>query len=139
MLLRVIEMPGEERAVIRIAPVPSYDKILPPMVPGVAVRIGEGIGHVGLELLSPRLVAIDAGIDVAERGGPRGLDLRVHEGSLLEIERPARIEREAVGRVMRVGRVDAVEDADARVARVAAAESLRYMTSGVWATITPPL
>ncbi len=86
----------------------------------MSVRIGETVGHVGFEFLSARLVAINAGVGIAQHGRPRRFNGRVHERAFLEVERSARIEGEAVGGVMRVGRVDAVEDADSRVAMIAA-------------------
>ena len=110
-----VEVAGEQRAVIRVGAGAVDDDVLAPAVEDVAVRVGEAVGDVDVELLGARLVAEDAGVGVAHRRAVGRLDLRVMERAFLEVERAARVEDEAVGRVVRVGRVEAVEHADAEV------------------------
>ena len=101
--------------------------------------LAKPIGDVDVELLRPRLIAIHARVGVAPRRTPRRLDLRVMERSFLEIEGSARIEHEAVGRVMRVGRIEPVKHPlfDVVPCRRRWCPSRNSM-SGPWATITPP-
>ena len=86
------------------------DDVLPPRIEGVSVRVGEAVGDVHVELLSSRFVAEDRAILYAARWSPRRFDLRLMERSLLEVDRAARIEHKTVRRVMRVGRVETVDE-----------------------------
>src|SRR5262249_26026659 len=116
----VIDMTREERSVIRNrARAVDYD-ILPPAIENVAVRIRKAERDIGIERLRPRLVAIDAGVGIAKRLVPGRFNLRLVEGALLEVERAARIKGEAVGGVMRVGRVEAMQQPDANISFVVA-------------------
>ena len=113
-LLRKIDVAGEQGRVIGIRAGAVDDDVLPPVVEDVAVRIGEAVGNIDVELLRPRLVAKHAGVGQPQRRAVGRFDLRVVERAFLEIERPARIERKTVGRVVRVGRVEAAQDPLAR-------------------------
>src|SRR5205085_662581 len=61
------------------------------------------------------LVTKDAGVGTTHGRAVRRLDLGAVKRPFLEIERSARIELEAIGRMVRVGRVDAAQHADAKV------------------------
>ena len=56
----IVEVAGEQRAVIRLGAGAVDDDVLAPAVEDVAVRVGEAVGDVDLELLRARLVAEDA-------------------------------------------------------------------------------
>src|SRR5262249_5109213 len=66
---------------------------------------------VDLDLLTTRLVAIDASVGVAHWGTVGGFDLRLVEGSFLEIKGSARIETETIGSVVCIGGVETVNHA----------------------------
>ena len=120
VLGRVIEVPGEERAVVRVGSRAVDDDIPAPFVEDVAMRVGEAEADVDARLLRPRVVAEDGAVGDALGRAVGRLELAVVEGAFLEVNRPARIGGEAVGRVVRVGRIEAVEDplADIRLAVV---------------------
>src|SRR5260370_434606 len=99
------EVAREEGPVIRIGAGAVVDEILAPVVPDVAVRVGEGGSDVGLELLGARLVAIDGTVGDTHGRAVSRLNLRVVERPFLKVERSAWIEREAVGGEVRVRRV----------------------------------
>src|SRR5205823_4630144 len=67
VLHRVVHAAGEESAVVRLGAGAVVDEILAPAVPDVAVRVGERMADVDLELLRPRLVAEDAGVGTTLR------------------------------------------------------------------------
>ena len=109
VLVREFEIAGEERRVIRHRARPIDDDVLTPCIEGMSVRVGEAVGDVDIKLLRSRFVAEDRAILHAARWTPRRFDLCLMERSLLEVDRSARIEDEAVRRVMRVGRVEAMD------------------------------
>jgi len=67
VLLGKIEMAGKEGSVVRLGAGGVHHDVFTPAVPRMAVRIGEAVGDIGLELLRARLIAIHGGIGVAER------------------------------------------------------------------------
>src|SRR5439155_3002676 len=103
VLARVIDMSRESRRVVIHVPRPVRDKILTPAIEDMAMRIGERIGDIHLELLSPRLIAIDPGVSATLRRSIGRFDLRAVKHAFLKIQRPARIEHKAVSGVMRDG------------------------------------
>ena len=100
---------------VRLGAGAVVNDVLAPAVPNVAVRIGEAGGNVDVEFLGARLVAEYRPIGAANRRAVRRLDLRMMECSFLKIEPAARIERETIRRMVRVGRVQARQHADAQV------------------------
>ena len=86
----------------------------------VAVRVREVHRDVGLELERPRLEAEHAAVGLTHRRPPRRLDLAAMEDSFADVQRATRIEREAVHRVVRVGRIHAAEEDLLRVVLVVA-------------------
>ena len=130
VLVRKIDVAGEQGRVIGIRAGAVDDDVLPPVVEDVAVRIGEAVGDVDVELLRARLVAKHAGVGQPHRRAVGRLDLRVMERAFLEIEGTARVEREAVGRVVRVGRVEPAEHALAHVGLVVAVGVLEEQQVG---------
>src|SRR5262249_57270901 len=124
VLLRMLQVAGEQSAVIRIGAGAVVDEILAPAVPNVAVRVGEAVGDVHVEFLTARLVAEDAAVDAAPRRAVGRLDLRMVESAFLEVQRAARIEGEAVGRVVRIGRVESAQDALAQLGLASAVPAL---------------
>ena len=70
VLLREVELAGEQGAVIRIGAGAVDDDVLAPAVEDVAVRVGEAVGDVDLELLRPRLIADRRRRWRCGRGGP---------------------------------------------------------------------
>src|SRR5262249_22043829 len=102
MLERVIQMAGEESAMIRVGPGAVVDDVLAPAVPDMAMRISERIGYIDIEFLRARLIAENAGIGAANRRTIGGLDLSTVKRAFLKVERSARIECKAVGSMMRV-------------------------------------
>ena len=120
MAVREIDLAGEQGRVEGVGPRAVDDDVPAPAVEDVAVRVGEVVGDVHLELLGARLVAEDAGVAQCSHRRPGRLHRGVVEGPLLEVEVAARAEDEAVGGVVRVGRVEAVEHPHARCRRVVA-------------------
>ena len=106
VLLGILEVTRERRGVVVDVARAVGHEVLSPAVEGVAVGVGEAICDVDLELLRPRLVAEDARIGQPDRRAVWRLDLGVVERPFLKVDRPAGIEPEAVGRVVRVGRVE---------------------------------
>ena len=94
------------------------DKILPPAIEHVAVGIGESVRGIHVEFLRPRLIAEDAGVSATLRGQPGRFDLRMVKRALLKIERTARVQHKTVERMMRVGRVKAMQHTLAHVGHV---------------------
>ena len=69
VLVGILEVAGERRrVVIHVARAVGHE-VLAPAIEGVAVRVGEAVGDVDLELLRPRLVAEDARV-ASRTGGP---------------------------------------------------------------------
>ena len=117
---RVVLLRRQRGPVVRLAAGAVEDDVVAPVIEDVAVRVGEVHRDVGLELERPRLEAEHAAVGLAHRRPPRRLDLGVMEDAFLEVQRAAGIEREAVHRVVRVGRVQAAEDDLAGVGLVVA-------------------
>ena len=111
MLARVVDVAGKRRRIIIDVARAIGDQILAPAIEHMAVRIGERIGDVDFELLSPRLIAIDARVGAALGRTVGRFDLRAVKHAFLKIQRPARIEHKAVGGVMRVGRIQPAQHA----------------------------
>src|SRR6185436_13525077 len=76
VLRRVFDVAGEEGGVVRLRAGAVGDDVLAPAVEDVAVRVGEPERDIGVELVSPRLVAEDAGVGDAHRRAVGRLDLR---------------------------------------------------------------
>ena len=110
VLVGKVEVAGEQQRVSRLRSGSVPDDVLTPAFKDVAVRIGETERDIDVDLLRARLVAEDAAVSDATRSTPRRFDLRVMEGALLHVERSARVDREAIDRVVCVGRVEAVND-----------------------------
>ena len=113
-------MAREQSAVGGDGPGAVDHDVLAPAVEGVAVRVGEAERDVDVELLRLRLVAEDPRVRAADRRAVRRLDLGLVERPLLKIKGAAGVELEAVGGVVRVGRVEAGEDPLADVGLVVA-------------------
>ena len=62
MALRVIDLAGKQGRVVRDGAGAVDHDVLAPAVKDVAVRVGEAVGHVGVELLGARLVAVDPAV-----------------------------------------------------------------------------
>ena len=120
VLVRVVDVAREQRAVGGDRAGAVDHDVLAPAVEGVAVGVGEAVGDVNLELLRLRLVAEDPRVRAADRRAVRRLDLGLVERSLLKIKGAAGVELEAVGGVVRVGRIEAGEDSLADVGLVVA-------------------
>src|SRR4029079_8717495 len=106
VLDRVVHVPREQSPVIRYRSRAINHDVLSPLVEDVSVRVGKAERDIGVELLRSWLITIDAGAGITEHRGPGGLDLRLMKRPFLKIKRSARIEREAVGRMVRVGRIE---------------------------------
>ena len=104
---------------VRIGAGAVVHDVLAPAVEHVTMGVGEAVGDVRLKLERVRPEAPDAAVAKPNRAGQR-FGLGAVEGALLEVERSARIEREAVGRVVRIGRVDAAEHAAVHIGLVVA-------------------
>ena len=99
VLARVLDVTGEQGGVVRLGAGAVDDDVPAPAVEGVAVRVGEAEADVDVELLRAGVVAVDAGVGAAARRAVGRLDLRVMERPLLEVQRPAAVDDEAVERV----------------------------------------
>ena len=75
VLVRVIELAGEQRAVERVGSRAVHDDVLTPGVEDVPVRIGEAECHIDVGLLGARLVTKDSAIREPARRAPRGFNL----------------------------------------------------------------
>ena len=101
MLGRVIEAAAERCIeVIRVAGGVRDDAVAP-AIEHLAVRIGEAVRDVGLELASARLEAVDRRVVVTQRT-VRRLDLRAVKDAVAQVNCAARIKRQRVGSVMRI-------------------------------------
>ena len=101
---------GRERwPVVRLTAGRIEHDVPAPLVEDVAMRVREIEGHVGLEFPGSRLEPVDAAVVLARDRSPRRLDRCAVKDAFLKIQRAARIEGEAVDRVMGVGRVEAVQ------------------------------
>ena len=98
-----------ERVVVHVARA-VRDEVLAPGVEDVPVRVQEPVGEVALNAARARFVAPHAAVAVAQHAVQR-LDLRAVEDALLEVEGAVGPEDEAVGRVVRVGRAQTVQEA----------------------------
>ena len=110
MLVHPIESRREDRAPVGNGACAVDDDVIAPGIEGVAVRVGEAIGGVEAELPCPRLILEDRAVGDAHRGAPRRFPLGMVEGPFLEVDRPRRIERKAIGGVVGVGSVEAADD-----------------------------
>ena len=135
VLARVIDMSRESRCVVIHVPRSVRDKILAPAIKHMTMRIGERIGDIHLELLSPRLIAIDAGVSAALRRSIGRFDLRAVKHAFLKIQRPARIEHKAVGRVMSVGRIQPAIVKEERPFNSPPGPSTKSSTPSNWAAV----
>src|SRR5439155_3065241 len=95
MLVGMVEVAGDQGGIVGIGASAVVDDILAPAVENVAMRVGEAVGDVDIELLRPRLVAKNAGVDAALGRVGRSFNLGVVEDALLEIDGAARVEGEA--------------------------------------------
>ena len=86
------------------------DEVVAPIVEDFAVRVGETVGNVSLESVGQRLESIEGAVGVPNRAGG-GFDLRAMEHTVAKIGGTAGIAHHRVGRVVRVGGIDAVENA----------------------------
>ena len=130
VLLREIEVAGNQRSVIRDRPRSVHDDVLSPAIKGVAVRIGERVRDVDVEFVRPRFIPVNARVGVPSRRPPGRFHLRVMKRPFLKIDCSAGIEHEAVGRVVRVGRVHPVDDALLHVVAVIAVRVLEEENVG---------
>ena len=78
------------------------DDVLPPLVEHMAVRVGKAKGDIDSNL-RVRGSKPHAGVGHRAARTVGIFNLRVKEGAFLEIQRATRVERKAVGRVVRVG------------------------------------
>ena len=120
VLFHAVEPRREDAAPVGHRPGAVDDDVVPPAIERVAVRIGERVGGVEPDLSRARLVAEHGAVGHAGGWTPGALRLRVVERALLKIEGTGRIEREAVGRVVRVRGVEAVDDAALHVGAIVA-------------------
>ena len=122
-------MAGEQRGVVRVGAGAVVDEVLAPAVEDVAVGVGEAVGDVALDLAGAGFEPPDAGVVVAMHAVV-ALDLRLVERALLEVERAVRGQDEAVGGVVRVGRVEPVQELLADVGLVVAVGVLEEQQVG---------
>src|SRR5439155_1320942 len=93
---RVIKMTAESRSEEGFVAGRIGNQIGAPVIELAAVRVGEAVGNVTVELVGARLETVDARVGVAHR--PHcGLNLRAMEDPVAEIRRAARIEHHRVG------------------------------------------
>src|SRR5205823_1606921 len=86
VLLRVLQVAGDQRRVIRVGAGAVVDVVLAPAAEDVAVRVGERVGDVDLALLRARLVAEGAGVGEPLWRAVGRLDLAVVEDALLPVD-----------------------------------------------------
>ena len=110
MLRRVVDASAEGRAEVGVVAGGIGHEVVAPPIEDAAMGIGEAVGDVGLELRGERLVTEDGGVVVADGTGG-GLDLGAVEDTVAEINRTAGIKADGVGGVVRVGGVEAHQDA----------------------------
>src|SRR5207342_159648 len=106
----VVLLGRERRSVERLAAGGVEHDVAAPGIEHMPVWIREVHRYVGFDLPGLRLESIDSAVCLPEDRTPRRLDLRAMKDAFLQVERAARIEREAVDRVMRVCGIEAAED-----------------------------
>ena len=108
MLVGVVDVAGESGAVVVRSARGIGHEVLAPRIDDMSPGVCETVRHEDVELPRARLPTEHAGVDAA-LWTERRFDLRVMERSLFEIERAPLVVGEGADRVMRVGRVEAVE------------------------------
>ena len=109
MLVREIYVTGKQCPMPGDGASTIVHDVLAPVGEHVSVRIGEVVGHVAVDVPGSGIKSPDTAIGVPLRAG-RGFDLRHVKRALLKIHSPTGSQDKTVYRMMRVGRVDSMQD-----------------------------
>ena len=110
MSVREFNVSTKCRGIVVIVSRPIGDDVVAPVIKHFAMRIRKAVSDVALKLSTPWLPTINRPIAIPYRS-PTRLHLRPMKYSVTQIDRASRLECHRVGLMMRIRRVEPVEDA----------------------------